>query len=97
MAAQPEALTLEEFHKLYDGSKPAYEYWYGQVFRKPMPTVLHGIVQAILVMLLERAGWNTAPEVRLKVVAEVEPVPDLIAVRFRIRLAQSFNLNVPGF
>ena len=85
MAAQPEALTLEEFHKLYDGAKPAYEYWYGQAFRKPMPTVLHGIVQIVLAMLLEKAGWNTASEVRLKVVAEVEPVPDLIAVRGKFK------------
>ena len=85
MAAQPEALTLEEFHKLYDGAKPAYEYWYGQALRKPMPTVLHGIVQVILAMLLERAGWNTASEVRLKVVQEVEPVPDLIAVRGKFK------------
>jgi Uma2 family endonuclease len=85
MAAQPEALTLEEFHKLYDGAKPAYEYWYGQAFRKPMPTVLHSIVEIVLAMLLERAGWNTAPEVRLKVVAEVEPVPDLIAVRGKFK------------
>jgi len=85
MAVQPAVLTLEEFHKLYDGQKPAYEYWYGQALRKPMPTVLHGIVQAILVMLLESAGWNTASEVRLKVVREVEPVPDLIAVRGKFK------------
>ena len=85
MAAQPEPLTLEEFHKLYDGKKPAYEYWYGQAVRKSMPTALHGIVQAILIMLLERAGWNTASEVRLKVVREVEPVPDLIALRGKFK------------
>jgi Uma2 family endonuclease len=80
MAAQPLPLTLEEFHTLYDGAKPAFEYWHGAAVQKPMPTVLHGIVQAILVMLLERAGWNTASEVRLKVVSDAEPVPDVIAV-----------------
>ena len=29
MAAQPSPLSVEEFHKLYDGAKPAYEYWFG--------------------------------------------------------------------
>jgi Uma2 family endonuclease len=85
MAAQPEALTLEEFHRLYDGEKPAYEYWYGQAIRKSMPTALHGIVQMILAMLLEKAGWNTASEVRLKVVREIEPVPDLIAIHGKFK------------
>lgn len=83
MAAQVLPLSLKEFHALYDGAKPAYEYWYGTAIRKSMPTVLHGIVQAILIMLLEKAGWNTALEVRLKVVSDAEPVPDLIAVRGR--------------
>jgi Uma2 family endonuclease len=50
-----------------------------------MPTVLHGIVQTIIVMLLERAGWNTASEVRLKVVSDAEPVPDVIAVRGKFK------------
>ena len=85
MAAQPEALALEEFHNLYDGQKPAYEYWYGHAVRKSMPTALHGIVQLIMGMLLERAGWNTASEVTLKVVSEVEPVPDLIATRGKFK------------
>ncbi len=50
-----------------------------------MPTVLHGIVQAIFVMLLERAGWNTASEARLKIVSDAEPVPDVIAVRGKFK------------
>ncbi len=48
-----------------------------------MPTALHGIVQIILALLLEKAGWNTASEVRLKVAPHAEPVPDLVAVRGR--------------
>ena len=81
MAAQLSPLSLEDFHKLYDGAKPAYEYWCGSAIRKPMPTVLHGIIQALISMLLEKAGWNTASEVRLKVSSEAEPEPDVIAVR----------------
>jgi Uma2 family endonuclease len=85
MAAQPTALTVEEFHRLYDGAKPAYEYWFGEAVRKPMPTILRGIVQAILVLLLERAGWNTSTEVRLKIVPEAEPVSDVIAIQGKFR------------
>ena len=50
-----------------------------------MPTVLHGVVQSIVMMLLERASWNTASEVRLKVVSDAEPIPDAIAVRGKFK------------
>ncbi len=36
-------------------------------------------------MLLEQAGWNTASEVRLKIVKDAEPVPDVIAVRGKFK------------
>jgi Uma2 family endonuclease len=81
MAAQLSPLSLEDFHRLYDGAKPAYEYWYGSAIRKPMPTVLHGIIQVLISMILEKAGWNTALEVQLRVSSEAEPVPDVIAIR----------------
>jgi Uma2 family endonuclease len=85
MAAQPLPLSLEEFHRRYDGAKPAYEFWYGAAVRKSMPTALHGVVQLLIMMLLEKAGWNTASEVRLKVAADAEPVPDVIAVRGKFK------------
>lgn len=85
MAAHPLPLTVEEFHRLYDGAKPAYEYWYGTAVRKAMPTALHGIVQIAIAFLLNKAEWNTASEVRLKVVKDAEPVPDLVAVRGKFR------------
>lgn len=81
MAAQTSPLSLEEFHARFDGAKPAYEYWHGVAVQKPTPTLLHSAVQSVLTLLLERAGWNTLPEVRLKVVPDAEPVPDMIAVR----------------
>jgi Uma2 family endonuclease len=79
MAAQPTLLTLEEFHRLYDGAKPAYEYWYGTAVQKYMPTPLHSFVQLLIVLLLRRAGWSAIHEVRLKVVSDAEPVSDVIA------------------
>lgn len=50
-----------------------------------MPTILHGIVQFVLAMLLEKAGWNASLEVRLKVVPDAEPVPDIVAVQGKFR------------
>ncbi|HSU60368.1 MAG TPA: Uma2 family endonuclease [Bryobacteraceae bacterium] len=85
MAARPLPLSIEEFHKLYDCAKPVYEYWYGKAVRKAMPTALHGVVQCIIMLLLGKAGWNAASEVRLKVIKDVEPVPDVIAVRGKFK------------
>ncbi len=85
MAAHPLPLTLEEFHRLYDGAKPAYEYWYGTAVRKSVPTALHGIVQIVIALLLEKAGWKAASEVRLKIVGQAEPVPDVIAVKAKLK------------
>ncbi len=84
MAAQTLPLSLEEFHKLYDGAKPAYEYWDGKAVQKSMPTLLHGFLQFLIMKMLDAAGWNTASEVRLKIVPHAEPVPDVIAVREQI-------------
>ncbi len=85
MAAQPSSLSVQEFHKLYDGAKPAYEYWFGHAVQKSMPTILHGIVQFIIARLLEINGWNTSLDVRLKVVPDAEPLPDVIAVKGKFR------------
>ncbi len=85
MAAEPSLLSIQEFHKLYDGAKPAYEYWFGEAVQKSTPTLLHGIVQFIIATLLERTGWNTSLEVRLKVAPDVEPVPDVIAVQGKFK------------
>jgi Uma2 family endonuclease len=85
MAAQLLPLSLQEFHKRYDGAKPAYEYWYGEAVQKSMPTGLHGLVQFVIMTLLKNAGWNPASEVRLKVSPDAEPVPDVIAVRGKVK------------
>lgn len=36
-------------------------------------------------MLLEKAGWNPASEVRLKIVRDAEPVPDVIAIHGKFK------------
>jgi len=77
-------LSLEEFHRLYDGVKPAYEYWFGEAIQKPMATNVHGVLQFILMTLLKAHGWIVASEATLKLVPDAEPVPDVIASRERL-------------
>lgn len=86
MAATTSHLSLEEFHRLYDGVKPNHEYWYGESIAKSMPTSLHGLFQAVLVTLLLNRGWKPLSEVTLKMSPNAELVPDLIATRGKIQL-----------
>lgn len=85
MMSATTSLSLEDFHRLYDGVKPYYEYWFGEAIQKPMANSTHGVVQFILMLLLHKYGWNTASEVTLKLVPDAEPVPDIIASRSKIQ------------
>jgi len=73
------ALTLEEFERLYGSETPAYEYWDGLAIQKPVPTVLHSLLQFVLQVLLRQRGLAAAAEVRIKLNPAKEPVPDVIA------------------
>ncbi|MGI9072412.1 MAG: Uma2 family endonuclease [Bryobacteraceae bacterium] len=84
MSAAITPLSLEEFHRLYDGVKPYYEYWFGEAIPKPLATSLHGVVQFVLMLLLRTRGWSVASEVTLKLVPDAEPVPDVVASREKI-------------
>jgi hypothetical protein len=42
MSAATSPLSLEEFHRLYDGVKPYHEYWFGEAIPKPFANSLHG-------------------------------------------------------
>jgi Uma2 family endonuclease len=77
-------LSLEEFHRIYDGVKPNHEYWFGEAVAKPMATYLHGIFQGIMLALLLRRGWRAATEVTLKMSQDLELVPDVIATRAKV-------------
>jgi Uma2 family endonuclease len=79
MAAATSFLTLQDFEALYGDRKPYYEYWYGEAYPKSMPTYLHGILQAVLILLLVRRGYVPAAEVRLNLSELAHPIPDLIA------------------
>jgi Uma2 family endonuclease len=59
-------LSVEEFHARYDGEKPFFEYWDGEAVQKSMPTWLHGLIRKILLNSLDGLGYESGPEVKLK-------------------------------
>jgi Uma2 family endonuclease len=77
--AVPYSLTIEAFERLYGDEKPYYEYWDGQAIQKPMPTILHSLLQFILVQLFWERGLAAGAEVRIKLSNEKQPLPDVIA------------------
>jgi Uma2 family endonuclease len=78
-AVAEQKLSVQEFHARYDGEKPYYEYWNGEAVQKSMPTLLHGLIQKILMLLLDGIGYVSASEVTLNLDPDYEPVPDVIA------------------
>ena len=77
-------LSLQEFHDRYDGEKPYFEYWDGEAVQKSMPTRLHSLIQKILLHLLDAMGFDSGPEVTLKLDPAYEPIPDVIAAEGHI-------------
>src|SRR5947209_2669365 len=71
-------LTLDEYHARY-GSENGYEYWFGKVVRKSVPTWLHSILQGLLVELLNYAGYTAGSELELRIDRHWEPKPDVAA------------------
>ena len=72
-------LSIDEFDKLY-GGEAGWEYWFGEVRRKPVPTKLHGILQFLLCELLRRAGYIVSGETDLKIASDWQPRPDVSGV-----------------
>lgn len=81
MATVAAKLTVAEFEKQYAGEKPYYEYWYGEAIQKSMANWVHGLLQIILATLLSEAGYKSGSEVKLKIVPDFHPIPDVIATR----------------
>jgi Uma2 family endonuclease len=78
-AVAEQRLSVEEFHARYDGEKPYYEYWNGEAVQKSKSTLLHGLIQGILLRLLDGIGYVSASEVTLNLDPAYEPIPDVIA------------------
>ena len=73
-------LTLEEFRICYAGEKPYYEYWDGEAVQKSHATSMHGLIQKVMMPLLDDIGYESLSEVTLRIDTEYEPIPDVIAV-----------------
>ncbi len=79
MSGVAEKLTLVEFQSKYQHRDRSYEYWHGEAVPKGMPTWIHGLLQKIIMALLDEAGYVAAAEVELRIVADAHPKPDVIA------------------
>ena len=77
--ARTDLLTLEEFRERYAEEKPYYEYWFGEAIQKSVPTVLHALLVKILLFALDQAGYESGPEVELRVDANWQPKADVAA------------------
>ena len=78
MATAARRLTREDFQRQYDGQKPYWEYWHGEAIQKTMATLLHGLLQRIIMQFLISAGYESASEVELRINLDWNPVPDVI-------------------
>ena len=78
MAASAVTLSLDEFHARY-ANEHGYEYWFGEVVRKSMPTWLHGLIQAILCEFFYRLGYAAGSEIELRIDPNWQPRPDVTA------------------
>ncbi len=77
-----ETLSLEDFHERYAGEKPYFEYWDGESVQKSRPTLLHSLIQKILVLLLAAMGFDSGFEVTIRLDPTYEPIPDVIAAEW---------------
>jgi len=74
-------VTIEQFDQQYGQQKPYFEYWFGQPVQKAMPTWIHSMLQKIIMRFLDDAGYESAAELKLKISADFQPLPDVSAVR----------------
>lgn len=78
MAVATAVLTLEEFNAQYS-NEHGYEYWFGEVVQKGMPTWLHSVLQLILGEFFHKLGYISGSEVELRIDRNWQPRPDVTA------------------
>lgn len=87
MATAATPISLEEFHARF-ANEGGYEYWFGEVVKKSVPTWLHAILQALLVEIFYEQGYFAGSELDLRISPEFQPRPDVAA---------SLNLESHGY
>jgi Uma2 family endonuclease len=80
MATATTLLSLEEFNAQY-ANEHGYEYWFGEVVQKGMPTWIHSLLQVILGDFFYRLGYITGSELALRIDPQWQPRPDITASR----------------
>ncbi len=71
-------ISLADFHASY-ATESGYEYWFGEVVRKGMPTWLHAILQAVLCAVFDEHGYIAGTELDLRISSVFQPRPDVAA------------------
>ena len=72
-------VPVEEYLRLTE--KPYREYRDGVLYTKPMPTFIHGVIQAVLAAMLRALGLVAGTEVAVRIKPGVYLLPDVIAAR----------------
>jgi len=76
-------MTRTEFERQFGEAKPNHEYWFGEAIPKAMHTIPHGVLQKLVMVALDQAGYRSASEVTLKISSDFQPVPDVMATAGR--------------
>ena len=71
-------VSLEEFQTRYANAGP-YEYWFGEVVQKSVPTWLHAMLQALLAEIFYEQGYFSGSELDLRISRDFQPRPDVAA------------------
>jgi Uma2 family endonuclease len=71
-------ISLEEFHARY-AHENGYEYWFGEVVKKSVPTWLHAILQSLLAEIFYEQGYFSGSELDLRISSDFQPRPDVAA------------------
>jgi Uma2 family endonuclease len=86
MATIMQTLTYAEFRSQYSQSERGFEYWYGAAMPQGTPTWIHGLLQKIVMKLLDDAGFKSGSEIELRIDAKAHPKPDVIATTGPVEL-----------
>ena len=71
-------VSLEEFQTRYAPQGP-YEYWFGEVVKKSVPTWLHAMLQLLLGEIFYEQGYFSGSELDLRISRDFQPRPDVAA------------------
>lgn len=71
-------VSLEEFQTRYAPHGP-YEYWFGEVVEKSVPTWLHAALQLLLGEIFYEQGYVSGSELDLRISPDFQPRPDVAA------------------